>query len=282
MSPSRRRSRIRAGVVGALVALSAAVVAVPANARPPSNDEAAQATRIQAVPAVLEVDTREATYDAARRGCVYARSVWFRYVPDETSRVRITTIGSSYDTVLAVFSGTRSPQERLSCNDDAAGLQSAVRPRMIAGQRYWIAVSSCCGGRGAPGGDLVLRLSRGQVPPEVTVDVTQATAGGVSGRLRVYGTVVCATPSVAQIWIGASPGIEGAVARGTGYTDVPVCTTEPVEWVARIDSETGWAFRPGAVALDVGAVAQDGFSWAEQVFETNWEVTGDPLGRAQR
>lgn len=264
------------------MALCAPVVAGPADAQPPSNDEAAQATRIESVPAVLEVDTREATYDAVRRGCVYARSVWFRYVPDQTSRVRITTIGSSYDTVLAVFTGNRSPQERLWCNDDAAGLQSAARPRMTEGQRYWIAVSSCCGSRGAPGGDLVLRLSRGPVPAEVTVDVTQATAGGVSGRLRVFGTAVCATPSIVQIWIDASQAVEGTVARGNGYTYVPACTTEPVEWVARIDTETGWAFRPGQVALDVAAVAEDGFSWAEQVFETSWEVTGDPLGRVQR
>ena len=61
-----------------------------------------------------------------RRGCVYARSVWFRYVPDQTSRVRITTIGSSYDTVLAVFTGNRSPQEL--CGATTTLLVCSLRP----------------------------------------------------------------------------------------------------------------------------------------------------------
>lgn len=269
--------------LGAAVGLSATLLATSAHADPPTNDNPSRAaTEVTTLPALFEADTREATNDPVDRSCVYRRSVWYRYSPTESSRVRITTIGSNYDTVLAVYRGDRSPRTRLSCNDDAAGLQSAVRPRLIAGEQYWIAASTCCGSRASRGGDLTLRLSRGAVPPAVITDVVGATAGGVSGRLRVSGTVTCAVPSVAQIYLAASQRVDGAVARGSSYRFIAVCSSEPTDWSARVDSETAWAFRAGMAALDVESDAYDGFTGASSVLETNVDVTDFALGRAAR
>ncbi|WP_432477876.1 hypothetical protein [Nocardioides sp. GXQ0305] len=271
------RTRAAAALVAALMAT--ALTSPGAHAAPPVNDTPSRAAPVAAVPTVFEVDTRAATYDTVRRSCVYARSVWYRYEPATTGRVRISTVGSSYDTVLAVYSGARSPQTRLSCNDDAAGLQSAVRPSLVAGRQYWIAVSSCCGSPSARGGDLVLRFSEDPAAASVEVSNLVATAGAVSGRLRVTADVTCATPSVAYLYVSASQRVDTHVARGGNSRSVLLCSTDPVSRTIRIDSETGWAFATGPAALDVYAEGDDGFSRVVLSFEQNVDVGDDPDGR---
>ena len=248
-------------VVGVACAatLAAGAIAPPAHAAPPPNDRPGQATAIPDVPTVIEADTRTATRDAARRECVLGRSVWYRFRPSAAGPQRISTIGSNYDTLLAVYTGRRSPQTLLKCNDDAAGLQSAVRPTLSAGTRYWIAVSACCGGA-APGGDLVLRLPLGDPEPALDVTVGDVSAGAVSGRLLVSGTATCATPSVVRLRVVASQRVGAGVARGRGRRSFSFCSSDPVDWLVRIDSATGWAFDEGQVALDLAAVGNDGFS----------------------
>lgn len=265
-------------IAGALCAavLIGPALAAPAEAAPPQNDRASRATLIASVPAVHVADTREATRDAVRRPCVEGHSVWYRFTPTMSGRQRISTIGSSYDTLLAVYSGARSPRTRLSCNDDAAGLQSAVRPDLVAGQQYWIAVSSCCGTRG---GSMVLRLPQGDTPPSVEMEIEEVTAGAVSGRLRVHGFTTCATPSVVEMVVTASQRVDSGVARGTEFGFLSFCSTDPTDWVVRIDTETGWAFAPGLVALDVFAVGDDGFSRFPLSFETNAEAHELATGR---
>ena len=47
----------------------------------------------------------------------------------------------------------------------------------------------------------------------------------------------------------------------------------------RIDTETGWAFAPGLVALDVCGVGDDGFSRFPLSFEMNAEAISLATGR---
>lgn len=48
-----------------------------------------------------------------------ASSIWFSYQPSEDlSNVVISTLGSSYDTVLSVWTGETHPLEELACNDN--------------------------------------------------------------------------------------------------------------------------------------------------------------------
>ena len=282
MSHTRKRFSVR--VMAATSAALTVVVfapAAPAQAAPPPNDAATKATVIPTVPATIELDTRQATTDRISRGCVFGRSVWYRYTPATTSRVRVATVGSSYDTVLAVFEGARAPTTRIKCNDDAAGLDSAARPRLTAGQRYWIAVSSCCGSRSAPGGDLVLRVGHTEAPAiQMTVD--SAESGAISGRLRIHGTVSCATPSVVYSEIGVSQVVGEHVARGWRWFEVDECLPEPTEWTLRIDSDTGCAFQPGTVAADAYAEGHDGFSVVSTTVEDSLPVTVNPTGRVRR
>lgn len=277
---SEKKKLLRLGSAAAPVALImvALVPAGPAQAAAPPNDTANKAIEITTLPEEITADTRSATSDRVERKCVSGHSVWYRYTPSTSGRIKITTVGSSFDTLLAVYTGKSSPTERIACNDDRADLTSAVRPMLTAGKHYWIAVSSCCS---SPGGDLTLRVYRGG-KPEVKVTLDRAEAGAVSGRVRIHGTLTCATPSVVYGELVVSQVVGVHVARGLGFIGVYECLTDPTEWVARVDSDTGWAFQPGILATEITAWGYDGFSEVTTTAEVNLPVAPDPLGKHPR
>ena len=90
-------------------------------------------------------------------------TVWFKWYADREGTLEISTAGSSFNTVLAVytvdFSGDFLPSppgarlRPIACDDDGAGQQSAVRFPLVQGQEYIIQV----GGYAGATGDLRLR-----------------------------------------------------------------------------------------------------------------------------
>ncbi len=71
------------------------------------------------------------------------KSIWFSWTPMTTQTVVINTIGSHFDTLLAVYRGqTVQTLTLVKQNDDRrpGQLQSRVQFHAIAGQRYRIAV----------------------------------------------------------------------------------------------------------------------------------------------
>ena len=271
---SRPHVRAVAATAAALAAV-ASVLAAPALAVPPPNDTAPRAEEIATVPATIEADTREATRDRVSRPCVFGHSVWYRYTPDETGALKLVTIGSNFDTVLAVYRGATAPRTMLACNDDAADLTSAVRPELVAGRQYWVAVSSCCGNGNGRGGDLTLRAYRGGVPG-VQMTFGSAETSTVSGRLRVRGTMTCNTPSVVFGSVTVSQRVGDRVARGERSLRVRECLPEPTEWTVRIDSQTGAAFQPDSMAVEGFAAAFDGFGRVSDRVEGTLVATEGP------
>ena len=69
-------------------------------------------------------------------------SVWYRLIPGESGRVQIDTIGSDYDTVLAVFAGEQGDLRQLACDDDSYNSASVVEVTVEAGQSYYILATS--------------------------------------------------------------------------------------------------------------------------------------------
>jgi hypothetical protein len=198
--------------------------------------------------------------------------------------VRLSTIGSDYDTILAVFSGPKSKRTLLACTDDSfnTNLASARQVRFVAGTTYWVAVSACCSRR-ATGGQLTLNTwlptKAGIAAPVVSVET-----GGVSGQLLVTGTVTCDTPSEYEIDLSASERVaDGAnVARG-GNVVVGVCGPTTTPWSLLIDSDTGWAFQPGTARLTRTTQVYDGFDGAQIGPESsNVVVTTNPDARSPR
>jgi hypothetical protein len=259
----------------ALVASASAAQA----AQPPGNDDIDSATRITAVPSTFVANTEAATADRGDGRCVFGHSVWYRYRPTADRRVWLTTLGSDFDTVLAVFTGTRANRKLIHCNDDQLGLASAVRFKATAATTYWIAVSSCCSSRG-PGGALRLNVLKPPPPPEAEVSVISAAAGGISGRLVLEGTATCRSASMLTVEFEARQRDDTAVARGSGgIYQVPCWSDTETPWRLRLDSETGWAFQAGNPVLVEGFVFNsDGFRDTESTFETTVTPVDDPAG----
>ncbi|MCE1252780.1 MAG: peptidoglycan DD-metalloendopeptidase family protein [Anaerolineae bacterium] len=72
-----------------------------------------------------------------------AHSVWYKFVPASSGKWSITTEGSSFDTVLAVWGGQRGLLSLNSCNDDVNypdNVRSALQITVTAGQTYYVEV----------------------------------------------------------------------------------------------------------------------------------------------
>ena len=69
-------------------------------------------------------------------------TVWYRYTPSESGTLIIDTFGSSYDTVLAAWTGSRGALVNRACNDDSSGFLSRIQFPVSAGTDYLIEVAS--------------------------------------------------------------------------------------------------------------------------------------------
>jgi hypothetical protein len=69
-------------------------------------------------------------------------SVWYHYTPPVNTYIFIDTIGSNYDTVLSVWTGSEGSLSLVTCNDDISldELQSKVNFSAQAGITYFIEV----------------------------------------------------------------------------------------------------------------------------------------------
>ena len=123
-------------------------------------------------------------------------SVWWVWVAPTTGRATIDTFGSSFNTVLAVYTGADlNTLVPLVSNDDSGGSQSEVTFATIAGVTYYIAVDGVAGASG----DIQLHLS-------TTVAATDAFASAqiLEGLgPRGEGTNVGATTEAGELSVGA-------------------------------------------------------------------------------
>ena len=87
----------------------------------------------------------------------HSNSVWYRLTPGENMSINITTNGSEYDTVLAVFTGEPGFLDEVDCDDDGGELQSLIQFLPVsAGATYWIEVTDFDDSPG--GGRLILSI----------------------------------------------------------------------------------------------------------------------------
>lgn len=126
----------------------------------PANDLFAQAQAITGAEGQITGRNVGATLEPGEpphAGHVGARSVWFAWTAPSAGTWSFDTAGSSFDTLLAVYTGTVLNQlETVAENDDAEGLPnraSRVTFTAVAGTRYLLAVDGYVGASG----DVVLR-----------------------------------------------------------------------------------------------------------------------------
>jgi hypothetical protein len=245
--------------------LLASLVAMPAaNAAPPENDALRRAITIEQVPFSTRQSTEEATASGPRF-CGNNSSVFYQLTPTEDVTLDADTFGSDYDTVLTVFTGTRGAFEQVTCNDDAIGLQSAVRFEARAGITYYFMISGCCGfGQDGLGGHLAFGVTE---PPAENLEVTLAVDHTASLRpgsiVLVRASMTCNARVVVELF-GELRQLrdDGFVAHG-GVLGQDLCTPgRPGTLRAWVDTVTGAAFEQGPAALvRAGYVGSNGFEF---------------------
>jgi hypothetical protein len=126
--------------------------------------------------------TRE-TGEPQHGGILGTNSVWFCWRPTTNGPVRFDTEGSNFDTLLAVYTGSRITNLVLvtSDNDSETNKTSRLHFEALAGTNYWIAVD------GADGRSGFYKLSWGPAGPGPRFDsIVRLADGGkllqLSGR----------------------------------------------------------------------------------------------------
>jgi hypothetical protein len=144
-----------------------------------SNDACANAAVIGSAPYSNTVVTTGATIDAADPavGCgngSRGKSVWYRFTAPSSGTLTANTFGSSYDTILAAYTGSCGAFTAVSgaCNDDSSGLQSRVSFTANAGSTYYFLASAYSNN----GGTLVFQLTFQGAGPTATRSPTFTAA----------------------------------------------------------------------------------------------------------
>ncbi len=184
--PAYTTDRIRVNVTGALTNYSRVAeveawgVAASPDTTPPNDNFM---NRIAITSAVTTGSNVGASKEAGEPNHVSTggASVWWSWTATTGGTVTITTSGSSFDTLLAVYTGTSvNALTLVASNDDGGGtLQSSVSFSAITGQTYQIAVDGYSGASGT----IVLNVFQVGSPP---TNVALASAGAVASASSAY------------------------------------------------------------------------------------------------
>src|SRR5207249_1499409 len=92
----------------------------------------------------------------------FGNGVWYRYTPQLGGGLAVDTVGSDFDTVLALYTNGCGALMEVGCNNDAgAGKTSQFTNVVTGGTTYYI----LAGGVGGTFGNLVLHLNFTEGPP---------------------------------------------------------------------------------------------------------------------
>jgi hypothetical protein len=150
-------------------------------------------------------------------------SVWYSWTPTTSGNVDISTAGSSFDTLLAVYTGSAvGSLTQVAANDDIGPGKgaSAVRFAATAGTTYRIAVDGylAAGTTSASRGDIVLAWSiAASAPPANDSFASALTLTGVGGI--VYRSTLGATKELGEPNHAGNPGGASAWFRWTAPGD---------------------------------------------------------------
>lgn len=106
----------------------------------------------------------------------FGNGVWYQFTPQSNGQLVADTIGSDFDTGLAIYTGTCSSLNLVACDDDGGGnLTSKASASLIAGTTYYI----LAGGYSGSTGNLVFHLSFTSTAPPANLTV------GMQGHVAV-------------------------------------------------------------------------------------------------
>jgi len=233
-----------------LVPLVALALLLPgvgsALAQAPTNDDQADAASITSLPFTASESTAEATADGPRF-CGNDSSVFWKFRPDADVSVQVDTFGSDYDTELTVFTISNGTADRVKCNDDFFGLQSALKFTAHADTRYFIMAHTCCGtGHDNRGGDLTITVDVAPTSaPTGTVTVDRPGGLTPGHHAIITGTLTCDERGMLFARIKLRQIHDDILlAKGRTFLEVACDATEQA-WSAEVRSRTGVLFSEG-------------------------------------
>lgn len=142
----------------------------------PTNDNFSAARALDGVKGSLSLNTGGTTIEPGEpgHGCYgpYG-SAWFSFISDTAGSLRLDSTGSSFDNMLAVYTGSSlGGLTRVGFGDDESGENAIVSVKVAAGQRISIA-SDGCGYYGATGQQGVLNLAWLFTAEGASVDIAE-------------------------------------------------------------------------------------------------------------
>ncbi len=156
----------------------------------PANDNFAMRTVVPGATATLTGSNVAATAEIGEPAhhSPAARSLWWSWTAPSTTSIMINTFGSSFDTVLAVYTGTAlNSLTRIASNDDTNGNNSQVIINATAGTTYQIAVDGYYGSTG----NITLNVNPPILAPTIVNQPSPSTQSFYVGEnfyLSVYAT----------------------------------------------------------------------------------------------
>jgi hypothetical protein len=175
-------------------------------------------------------------------GSGFGSGVWYRFAPTLNGKIDVDTIGSDFDTILAVYSGSCGALVQLSCDDDGGvGVTSKTSVPVSAGETYYI----LAGGYGGDIGNLVLHLlyNAAGTPPiffSQPVGLTKASGATASFSVTLGGSL----PFYYQWRLG---GLSLAGATNNTYTIASVQTSNAGLYSVMVTNPYGSALSSNAL-----------------------------------
>jgi hypothetical protein len=174
---------------------------------PPANDLFSQATNITVTNgrAILQSSNRFGTAEAgepAHAGTAASTSVWFQFTPPISGRITLSTGGSNFDTLLAVYTGSSvSALTPVASNDDQSETphirtSSLEVAQVEGGTTYRIAVDGWSSEFGAI--QLVLDYFPNGTAPSITAHPSNRFAA--VGQAAQFTVGVAGTPAPSTRW----------------------------------------------------------------------------------
>ena len=259
----------------------------------PSNDDFLNATALTGGTANDTANSAGATSESgepSHDGNPAEKSLWWSWTAVESGPVRISTAGSAFDTVLAIYSGTSIYSlVGIASNDDAnGGWESQVEFDAVAGTTYRIAVDGYDGASGA----VALAVSQSDSPSNDdfanaqtfdTADYDYASASGSSRKATAESGEPAHAGSNASrsLWWVWTPPHTGSVTINTAGSDfdtvLAVYTGENVNSLAEVasgddfgsDNTSSVTFQ--AVAGTTYRIALDGYRGRSGQYELTLE-----------
>jgi hypothetical protein len=237
----------------------------------PSNDDFVNAQLLSGAAGRVTGTTEGATRQAGEpghAGQAGGASVWYRWTPPATGTAAIDTIGSGFDTLLAVYTGSNvAALTAVASNDDFAGPgASRVTFPAVAGATYRIAVDGYAGAAGS----VVLNWSLLRPLSDTRI----VTGPGQGGTPLVRGFAADGVPTEAT-FLAQDPAFRGGVrvalgdVTGDGVADIVTGSGPGAEARVRVFDGATLAERvsfvpypgfPGGVYVATGDVDGDGFA----------------------